>query len=68
MPFTQDQSIKTCYISDSNIIEIGVDEVGRGPLFGRVYTAGVILSKDNPNIDYTMMKDSKKFTSEKKIT
>ena len=67
MPFTQDQSIKTCYISDSNIIEIGVDEVGRGPLFGRVYTAGVILSKDNPNIDYTMMKDSKKFTSEKKL-
>ena len=43
---------------------IGVDEAGRGPLFGRVYTAAVILSDD---FDLSLLKDSKKFTSEKKI-
>lgn len=43
---------------------IGVDEAGRGPLFGRVYTAAVILS---PDFDMSLLKDSKKFTSEKKI-
>ena len=43
---------------------IGVDEAGRGPLFGRVYTAAVILS---PDFDTTLLKDSKKFSSEKKI-
>jgi|TARA_B110000967_G_C18896183_1_gene570826 ribonuclease HII len=44
---------------------IGVDEAGRGPLFGRVYSAAVILP-DN-NFDFSLLKDSKKFTSEKKI-
>ena len=43
---------------------IGVDEAGRGPLLGRVYTAAVILSDD---FDVSLLKDSKKFTSEKKI-
>ena len=28
--------LKTCYNEDDNIYEIGVDESGRGPLFGRV--------------------------------
>jgi len=50
---------------DDNAIEIGVDEAGRGPLFGRVYTAAVILPKDG--FDHDLVKDSKKFTSEKKI-
>ena len=27
--------------------EIGIDEVGRGPMFGRVYTAAVILPKSD---------------------
>ena len=31
----------------NNKIEIGVDEVGRGPLFGRVYVAAVILPKND---------------------
>ena len=44
---------------------IGIDEAGRGPLFGRVYTSAVILPKDN--FDMTLLKDSKKFTSKKKI-
>ena len=35
------------YDSNDSIIEIGIDEVGRGPMFGRVYTAAVILPKTN---------------------
>lgn len=49
----------------NNKIEIGVDEVGRGPLFGRVYVAAVILPKND--FDYHKLKDSKKFSSKKKI-
>ena len=46
--------------------EIGVDEAGRGPMFGRVYAAAVILPETN--YKHELMKDSKKFTSKKKIT
>jgi len=58
--------LKKCFNEDENIYEIGVDEVGRGPLFGRVYTAAVILPKDD-RFDCSMVKDSKKFHSKKKI-
>jgi len=58
--------LKTCYNEDANIYEIGVDESGRGPLFGRVYTAAVILPKHNI-FDHSQIKDSKKFHSKKKI-
>ena len=58
--------LKTCKNESSNVIEIGTDEVGRGPLFGRVYTASVILPKDNETFDHSKMKDSKKFYSKKK--
>lgn len=52
---------------DSNYkYEIGCDEVGRGPLFGRVYVAAVILPTDG-SFDGTNVKDSKKFSSKKKI-
>lgn len=54
-----------CYNDNETIFEIGVDEAGRGPLFGRVYTAGVILPKDN-SFDHSKVKDSKKFHSKKK--
>ena len=54
------------YIENPAINEIGVDEVGRGPLFGRVYTAAVILPKDD-SFDHSKMKDSKKFHSKQKI-
>jgi ribonuclease HII len=48
------------YSEDPNIIEIGVDEVGRGPLFGRVYTSAVILpSNKNANIDTSLNVDMK---------
>ena len=67
-------SLLSYYNDDANIIEIGVDEVGRGPLFGRVYTAAVILPSSKSNglsnieFDYSKIKDSKKFHSKKKIT
>lgn len=57
--------LKSRYNSDTNIVEIGIDEVGRGPLFGRVYTAAVILPVTDFRFD--LMKDSKKFSSKKKI-
>lgn len=47
--------------------EIGVDEVGRGPLFGRVYVAATVLPRNSPDFKYNLLKDSKRFTSEKKI-
>jgi ribonuclease HII len=49
--------------------EIGVDEAGRGPLFGRVYTGAVILPSpaNAPDFDFSVLKDSKKFSSDKKI-
>lgn len=50
---------------DPNILEVGIDEVGRGPMLGRVYTAGVILPKEN--FKFEILKDSKKFTSDKKL-
>ena len=46
--------------------EIGVDEAGRGPLFGRLYVAAAVLPKDT-EFHHDWMKDSKKFHSEKKI-
>jgi ribonuclease HII len=54
--------------------EVGVDEAGRGPLFGRVYTGAVILppassasSSSSAGFDFSLLKDSKKFSSDKKI-
>ena len=54
------------YYDNNEIQEIGIDEVGRGPMFGRVYTAAVVLPKNN-DYKHELMKDSKKFTSEKKL-
>ena len=49
--------------------EIGVDEAGRGPMLGRVYAAAVILptASHANSFNHALMKDSKKFHSEKKI-
>ena len=57
-----------CFDENSDTYEIGIDEVGRGPLFGRVYTAAVVLPKDTSIFDHSRMKDSKRFHSKKKIT
>jgi len=58
--------LKNKYYNDSTTFEVGVDEAGRGPLFGRVYTAAVVLPKDD-SFEHFRMKDSKKFHSKKKI-
>jgi len=55
------------FTEDPSVFEIGVDEAGRGPLFGRVYAAAVVLPKDD-SFDHSKVKDSKLFTSKKKIT
>ena len=54
--------LKKFYHSETNIIEVGADEAGRGPMFGRVYSGAVVLPKDD-SFDHYKMKDSKKFTS-----
>ena len=52
--------------SAENLHEIGVDEAGRGPLFGRLYVAAVVLPKDRP-FYHKDIKDSKKIKSRKKM-
>ena len=42
-----------------NTIEAGIDEAGRGPLFGRVYVGAAILPAGD-EFDHSMMRDSKK--------
>ena len=42
----------------TNKFEIGVDEAGKGPMFGRVYSAAVALPENDFRHD--LMKDSKK--------
>jgi ribonuclease HII len=58
--------LKKYHCDNPLTLEIGVDEAGRGPLFGRVYSGAVILPKDD-TFDHSLMKDSKKFHSKKKI-
>ena len=47
-------------------IEVGIDEVGRGCLFGPVYSAAVILPKTFHNDIYKGIKDSKQLSSKKR--
>ena len=54
------------FYEDINIVEVGLDEAGRGPMLGRVYAGAVILPKDD-SFNHSLMKDSKKFHSKKKI-
>jgi len=56
--------LNICYSNDTNL-EIGIDEAGRGPMFGRVYSAAVLLPK--MDYKYELMKDSKRFSSERKL-
>jgi len=53
---------------DFVVHEIGVDECGRGPLFGRLYAAAVVLpsprnSGEEGGFAYHLMRDSKKIAS-----
>ena len=71
----QQQILKSSYFDHDNsdstgtctFLEIGVDEAGRGPMFGRVYVSAVVLPREPALFDFSKMKDSKKFHSEKKI-
>tara|TARA_Y100000741_G_C18247685_1_gene556116 strand:+ start:420 stop:1097 length:678 start_codon:yes stop_codon:yes gene_type:complete len=58
-------NLKHYYIND-DMFEIGIDESGRGPLFGRIYTGAVVLPKDE-SFDHSLMCDSKKIKSFKKL-
>jgi len=53
-----------------NRLEIGIDEAGRGCLFGRVYIAGVILPNDFLELceeNDIVIRDSKKLSEKKRI-
>ena len=58
--------LKPCF-SEHTRFEIGIDEAGRGPLFGRVYVAAVILPKDHESFHHDWMRDSKLIKSTKKM-
>jgi ribonuclease HII len=55
------------FYNQQNQYEFSLDEAGRGCLFGRVYIACVVLPKDLTKFVGIDIKDSKKFTSKKKI-
>ena len=59
--------MKPCYDEHPDAFEIALDECGRGPLFGRVYAAAVVLPHDPAAFDTTRMKDSKLIHSKKKM-
>ena len=59
--------LKPFLLEDETSIEIGIDEAGKGPMFGRVYTSAVCLPREEDNFNHSLMKDSKRFHSEKKI-
>ena len=66
----QQQHLKSSYFDEGGngaFLEIGVDEAGRGPMFGRVYVSAVVLPQESSLFDFSKVKDSKKFHSEKKI-
>jgi ribonuclease HII len=59
------------YHLDEPRLEIGLDEAGRGPLFGRLFVGGVVLPFRGgegavDDFHYDWMKDSKKFYSHQK--
>jgi len=60
--------LSICNNLNETITEIGIDEAGKGPMFGRVYAAAVILPKQNDeSFSHEDFRDSKKFTSSKKL-
>ena len=51
---------------NKDLIEVGIDEAGRGCLSGRVYVGAVILPKEINDDIYTQIKDSKKISRKKR--
>ena len=60
-------TLERFYNPDTAGVEFSIDEAGRGCLFGRVYVACVVLPKDPALFCGKDIKDSKKFSSKKKI-
>ena len=51
----------------NKVSEIGIDEVGRGAVFGPVFSAAIVLTKKNGlTLKQLGVKDSKKLTSKKR--
>jgi len=50
---------------NENKLEVGIDEAGRGPLFGRVYVGCAILSPEDNG--FVGINDSKKLTERKRL-
>jgi len=57
----------TRHYNQDTTFELCIDEAGRGCLFGRVYIACVVLPKESDLFDGKNIKDSKKFSSKKKL-
>ena len=53
--------LKNYYVEDT--LEVGLDEVGRGPLFGRVYVGACIFP---PEGNHALIRDSKKLSERKR--
>ena len=56
---------------DDDLVEVGIDEAGRGALFGRMYVGAVVLPKDldcffDNGAALNEIKDSKKLTARKR--
>ncbi len=56
--------MKSSYLE--NTLEVGLDEAGRGPLFGRVYIGAVIIPPDE-TFNQSFIKDSKKLSERKRL-
>ena len=56
--------LEPCCYKDT--LEVGLDDAGRGPLFGRVYVAAAILPPDE-SFDHQLIKDSKKLSERKRL-
>ena len=51
---------------NKDCLEVGVDEAGRGPLFGRVYVGAAILPPSD-DFNHSLMRDSKKLSERKRL-
>lgn len=56
------------YSTHTDVYELGMDEAGRGPMFGPLYVACVVLPHPSQSdFHFEWMKDSKRFHSDKKL-